>query len=79
MPDTNNPLPIVCPKCRYNGSMVMVQSRTVIMVKCADCHHTWATDLGGLPGEIQEKVRSLLQNDQQEAHIRMPTARNNQT
>ena len=79
MPNTNNPLPIICPKCHYGGSMVIVQSRTVIMVKCADCRHTWATNLDGLPSEIQEKVRALLENDQQDAHVRMPPQRNNPT
>jgi hypothetical protein len=41
--------------------MLIVQSQTVIMVKCADCHHTWATDLDRLPREIQEKVHAALQ------------------
>jgi hypothetical protein len=59
--------------------MVIVQSRTVIMAKCADCRHTWATNLDGLPSEIQEKVRALLENDQQDAHVRMPPQRNNPT
>jgi hypothetical protein len=59
--------------------MLIVQSLTVIMVKCADCRHTWATDLDGLPSEIQEKVRAVLQDDQQNAHVRMPSQRNHQT
>jgi hypothetical protein len=77
MPNTNNPLPIVCPKCHHNGSTLIVQSRTVITLKCADCRHTWATDLDALPGELQDKVRALLRNDQQDAHVRMPPQRNN--
>jgi Zn ribbon nucleic-acid-binding protein len=79
VPNTDNPLPIACPKCHHNGSMLIVQSLTVIMVKCADCLHTWAADLDGLPSEIQEKVRGVLQDDQQNAHIRMRPQRNNQT
>jgi hypothetical protein len=59
--------------------MLIVQSLTVIMVKCVACRHTWATDLDGLPSEIQEKVRALLQDDQQDAHVRMPPQRKNPT
>jgi hypothetical protein len=48
----------------------MVQSITVIMVKCADCSHTWATDLDDLPDDIQVKVRALLQDDHGNAFVR---------
>jgi Zn ribbon nucleic-acid-binding protein len=79
VPNSNKPLPIYCPKCNHNGSMLIVQSLTVIMVKCDDCRHTWATDLESLPDEVQEKVRAVVQDDQQNAHVRTPPQRDNHT
>ena len=57
VPNTNQPLPIRCPKCHYEGCMLMVRSLTVITVICANCRHTWAAALECLPPDIQEKVR----------------------
>ena len=65
MPNTDNPLPIVCPECHYDGCMLVVRSLTVIMVKCVSCRHTWATELDNLSEEIQLKVHAVLQDDQQ--------------
>ena len=62
MPNTNNPLPIVCPACQYDGCMLVVRSRTVIMVKCVRCRHEWATDFDNLTPEIQQKVDEVLQD-----------------
>jgi transcription elongation factor Elf1 len=61
VPNTQNPLPISCPKCHHNGSTLVVKSITVMTVKCANCRHTWATDLPSLSPEIQETVRAALQ------------------
>ena len=59
MPNTNQPLPIECPKCQHRGGMLVVKSRTVMTVTCAHCRHTWATDMRSLPPDVQEKVDSL--------------------
>jgi len=62
MPNTNTPLPIVCPECHYDGCMLVVRSLTVIMVKCVRCRHEWATDFDSLTPEIQQKVDEVLQD-----------------
>ena len=59
MPNTNQPLPIECPKCRHIGGLLVVKSRTVMTVRCVSCRHTWATDLPSLPPDIQEKIEAL--------------------
>jgi hypothetical protein len=61
VPNTNNPLPIECPKCHHTGSMLIVQSFTVVMVKCDGCRHTWVAAVDSLPAEIQERVHAVLQ------------------
>jgi hypothetical protein len=45
------------------GCIIVVKSITVMMVKCADCRHTWATDLDRLHNELQDKVRAVLHED----------------
>ena len=64
MPNTGNPLPIPCPKCQHESSLLIVHSLTVMTVRCANCDYIWATDLPKLPSEIQEKVRTVV-NDHQ--------------
>jgi hypothetical protein len=59
VPNTNDPLPIQCPKCDHNGSKLVVKSLTVMTLTCASCAHTWATRLDWLPADIQEKVRAI--------------------
>jgi Zn ribbon nucleic-acid-binding protein len=56
------PLPIQCPNCQHVGSMLLIKSLTVIMVKCASCRHAWATDFDSVPPEIQQKVNEVLQD-----------------
>ena len=62
MPNTNRPLPIDCPKCHAERSMLVVHSLTVMTAKCASCNYTWATDLASLPREIQDKVHNVLRD-----------------
>ena len=62
MPNSNRPLPIPCPKCQHVGSMLIVKSLTVMMLTCANCSHTWATELTSLPPEIQEKIPDALRD-----------------
>jgi hypothetical protein len=59
MPNTNQPLPIQCPKCHHHSSKLVVKSISVMTMTCASCDHTWATRLDWLPPDIQEKVRAL--------------------
>jgi hypothetical protein len=60
MPNTNNPLPIQCPKCQHDGSRLVVKSISVMTLTCAGCAHTWATRIDWLPADIQEKVHAIL-------------------
>ena len=62
MPNTNNPLPLQCPKCQHVGGLLVVKSLTVMTVTCASCKHFWATRIDFLPLDIQEKVHRVLQN-----------------
>jgi transcription elongation factor Elf1 len=62
MPNTNSALPIVCPKCHHEGCVLVVRSFTVMTVRCASCHHAWATDFNSLSAEIQTKVDAVLQD-----------------
>jgi hypothetical protein len=62
MPNTGNPLPILCPKCHHDRSKLVAESITVITVTCASCHHTWATDVSFLTPEIREKVHVALRD-----------------
>jgi Zn ribbon nucleic-acid-binding protein len=62
---TDNPLPIVCPECHYDGCMVVVRSRTVIMVQCVSCRHSWAAELDHLSEEIQLRVQAVLLSDRE--------------
>ena len=63
MPNTNRPLPIRCPKCGHKGSKLVVKSITVMTVTCANCGHTWATELDALAVDIQLKVHEVLHED----------------
>lgn len=63
MPNTNRPLPIHCPKCDHGASTLVVKSWTVMTVECTNCHHSWATELDALPGDIQVKVHEVLRQD----------------
>ena len=60
VPNTNEPLPIQCPKCHYDGCLLVVKSLTVMTVTCVSCRHTWATDLGSLPQDVQARVPHAL-------------------
>jgi hypothetical protein len=60
MPNTNNPLPIQCPKCQRDGCVLAVKSLTIMSCTCANCGHFWATQIDWLPADIQERVRAIL-------------------
>jgi hypothetical protein len=60
LPNTGQPLPIVCPKCQHMGCRLVVKSLTVMTCSCAACDHTWASEIDGLPPEISKKVRAIL-------------------
>ena len=62
VPNTNRPLPITCPKCQHVGSILRVRSTTVMMLTCASCGHTWATEMASLPPEIQAKIPDALRD-----------------
>jgi hypothetical protein len=42
--------------------MLIVKSMTVMMLTCANCRHTWATDMASLPPDIQEKIPDALRD-----------------
>jgi hypothetical protein len=63
MPNTGRPLPIQCPKCGHEGSGLVVGSRTIMMMTCASCRHTWATELHALPADIQLKVVEVVREN----------------
>jgi DNA-directed RNA polymerase subunit M/transcription elongation factor TFIIS len=60
--ESNPPLPIPCPKCQHHGSMLRARSITVMMLTCANCRHTWATEYESLPPDIRAKVSDMLQD-----------------
>jgi hypothetical protein len=60
VPNSNQPLPIQCPKCQHVSCVLVVKSITVMMVTCASCGHTWAIEYKSLPEDIQEKVPGAL-------------------
>ena len=60
VPNTNEPLPIRCPKCHYDGCLLVVKSLTVMTVTCVSCRHTWATDMQSLPAAVQERVPDAI-------------------
>jgi uncharacterized Zn finger protein len=62
MPNTGGPLPIQCPKCQHDGSMLVIKSYTVMTLTCASCGHFWASDLLSLPAEIQKRIPDALQD-----------------
>ena len=62
MPNSDQPLPIPCPKCQHEGSMLRVRSITVMMLMCASCGHTWATEYKALPPDIQQKIPDELRD-----------------
>ena len=62
VPNTKRPLPIPCPKCEHVGSILRVKSMTVMMVTCAGCGHTWATEMSSLPPEVQAKIPDALRD-----------------
>ena len=61
-PNTNRPLPIECPKCHYDGCLLVVKSLTVMTVTCVHCRHTWATEMTSLPPDVQERIPKVLQD-----------------
>jgi hypothetical protein len=40
--------------------MLRVKSITVMMLTCASCSHTWATEYRSLPQDIQKKIPDAL-------------------
>jgi hypothetical protein len=42
--------------------MLRVMSITVMMLTCAQCGYTWATEMASLPPEIQEKIPDALRD-----------------
>jgi len=61
MPNTDRPLPIECPKCHYDGCLLVVKSLTVMTVTCVSCRHTWATDVASLPVDVQARVPDAVE------------------
>lgn len=64
VPNTNRPLPFLCPKCQHDGCMLIVKSLTVMTWTCDHCGHTWATEMEHLPPEIQARVPDALKRQQ---------------
>jgi len=62
MPNTGRPLPIPCPKCGHQESVLTVRSITIMTVKCDHCGHQWATDIASLPASVLAKVHAALRN-----------------
>jgi transcription elongation factor Elf1 len=60
MPNSGRPLPIRCPKCEHDGSLLVVKSLTVMTLTCAACAHVWATEMAQLPPNIQARVPDAL-------------------
>jgi len=42
--------------------VLVVKSTTVMMLTCANCRHTWATDVASLPPDIQEQIPDVLRD-----------------
>ena len=61
MPNTDRPLPIECPKCHYDGCLLVVKSLTVMTVTCVRCRHTWATGMESLSPDIQARIPSAIE------------------
>jgi transcription elongation factor Elf1 len=59
-PNTGQPLPITCPKCGHEGCVVIVRSLTIMTCACANCRHTWATDMAVLPEDVQQRIPKVL-------------------
>ena len=64
MPNTNRPLPIQCPKCQRLECTLMVESATIMLVRCVRCQHAWATQIDWLTPEIREKVHAILHDEE---------------
>ena len=60
MPNTNQPLPIECPKCHYDGCLLVVKSLTIMTCTCVQCRHTWATEMASLPQEVQKRIPEAI-------------------
>ena len=60
MPNTNQPLPIECPKCHYDGCLLVVKSLTIMTCTCVQCRHTWATEMASLPEEVQKRIPEAI-------------------
>jgi hypothetical protein len=42
--------------------MLRVRSISIMMLTCASCGHTWATEMAALPPDIQEKIPDVLRD-----------------
>jgi ribosomal protein S27E len=49
---STNWLSIPCPQCHCNEATFILNSTTIVTIKCASCSHTWAVEIASLPSEV---------------------------
>jgi phage FluMu protein Com len=49
-------LPIRCPVCDSLDAELLINSYTVLTLKCRRCSHTWSADVSALSAHVQEQL-----------------------
>ena len=52
-----------CPRCEYPEARPFVSSRTVLTVRCTQCHHTWSMEISEVTDEVRTNVAEQNEPD----------------
>jgi ribosomal protein S27E len=56
---STNWLSIPCPQCHCNEAIFILNSTTIVTIKCASCSHTWAVEIASLPPKVLKVLSAI--------------------
>ena len=56
---STNGLSIRCPQCHSDEAIFILDSTTIVTIKCASCSHTWAVEIVSLPPKVLKLLSAI--------------------
>jgi ribosomal protein S27E len=54
-----NWLSIRCPQCHCAEAVFILNSTTIVTIKCGSCSHTWAVEIASLPPKVLKILSAI--------------------
>jgi ribosomal protein S27E len=56
---STNWLSIRCPQCHCDEAVFILNSTTIVTIKCGSCSHTWAVEIASLPPKVLKVLSAI--------------------